>query len=88
MPGGGAVRLTLGPSDTGVQIAVTDTGPGIPESIQRHVFEPFFTTKPPGEGTGLGLSVVHGIVVDHGGRITIATGSTGTTFTVYLQASS
>ena len=50
-------------------IAVRDTGAGIPESIRNNIFEPFFSTKPFGEGLGLGLSISHRIVKDHGGSI-------------------
>ena len=54
-----------------VRLNVRDTGPGIPEDIARHIFEPFFTTKRPGEGTGMGLAVAHGIVRRLGGAITV-----------------
>ena len=52
-----------------VRIEITDTGPGIPPDVLPHIFEPFFTTKDEGEGTGLGLSLVYGIVENHGGQI-------------------
>lgn len=52
-----------------VRIIVEDTGPGIPDSILSRIFEPYFTTKSPGEGTGIGLAMVHSIVDNHGGRI-------------------
>jgi Na+/proline symporter/signal transduction histidine kinase len=52
-----------------IEVQVEDEGGGIPESLLDRVFEPFFTTKPPGEGTGLGLSVVYSIIQDHGGAI-------------------
>ncbi len=53
-----------------IVIAISDNGPGIPESIQQRLFDPFFTTKPVGKGTGLGLSISHSIVVEqHGGHL-------------------
>ena len=68
-----------------LKLTVRDTGHGIPPEVQEHIFEPYFTTKPPGEGTGLGLAVVHGIVKNYGGYITVrSTPDVGTTVEVLL----
>jgi PAS domain S-box-containing protein len=68
-----------------VKLTVKDTGHGIEPDILEHIFEPYFTTKDPGEGTGLGLSVVHGIVRSHGGDITVnSQPGKGTVFEVLL----
>ncbi len=67
-------------------ITISDTGPGIPLEILDRIFDPFFTTKNIGEGTGLGLSVAHGIITQHQGAITVSSQiGQGATFTVYLQ---
>jgi signal transduction histidine kinase len=68
-------------------IEVEDEGAGIAPEHLPHIFEPFFTTKGVGEGTGLGLSVAHGIIADHGGWIDVeSTPGRGTRFRVYLPA--
>ena len=101
MPGGGSLQVKTynvaeqpdeceeGGSFSPGQICleVLDSGCGIRDDVREHLFEPFFTTKQVGEGTGLGLSVVYGIVQQHGGRIEVeSTVGEGAVFRIYLPA--
>ncbi|HTO68276.1 MAG TPA: protoglobin domain-containing protein [Myxococcota bacterium] len=73
MPDGGRLSVRLRPAgDDAFEVQLADTGCGMPVETQSRVFEPFFSTKEPGRGSGLGLSVVKGIVSDHGGSISLA----------------
>ncbi|MBX9582250.1 MAG: response regulator, partial [Gemmataceae bacterium] len=95
MPAGGALTIGTGPGRDPdpnhphgwVWLAVADTGEGMPPDVQARVFEPYFTTKPPGQGTGLGLATVYGIVQTLGGRVGFETAvGRGTRFVVELPA--
>jgi signal transduction histidine kinase len=88
MPDGGTLTVRTGANQDGLFIEVTDTGPGMTEDVLKQIFNPFFTTKDVGEGTGLGLSVVHGIVNAHGGEIDVASvEGKGSKFTVHIPIS-
>ena len=71
MPGGGMLTVVIRRDDSSAIIEVQDTGMGMTEEVVGQIFNPFFTTKDVGEGTGLGLCVVHGIVTAHGGTIDV-----------------
>ena len=104
MPQGGELRVSLEPvrldaslplsrgrlsAGDYVRLTVSDTGSGIPAELVDRIFDPFFTTKRVGEGTGLGLSLVHGIVADLGGAIEVSsTPGEGTTFCIWLPKAS
>jgi PAS domain S-box-containing protein len=88
MPDGGTLRVGLAPEKDMVKLTVADTGHGIPRDVVKKVFEPFFTTKEFGKGTGLGLTVVKGIIEEHQGSIAVESEEgKGTTFTILLPKS-
>jgi CheY-like chemotaxis protein len=87
LPGKGLESMGLPPGDY-ARLTVSDTGHGIPRDILDRVFDPFFTTKKPGEGTGMGLSVVHGIVRKYRGEVKVKSApGEGAAFEVYLPLS-
>ena len=94
MKDGGTLTVRTRSLGTRVELAVSDTGHGIPRKNRERIFDPFFTTKAPGEGTGLGLSISHGIIEKAGGTISVESrheseagpGRPGTTFRVILPA--
>ena len=82
----GRLSVSAMAADGRVVVAVSDTGPGIPEDLKERMFEPFFTTKKPGEGTGLGLDIARRIAERHGGGISFSSVPGRTVFTVTLPA--
>ena len=88
MPEGGILRLGLRLKGQQITLTVTDTGHGIPREDLEKIFVPFFTTKEVGKGTGLGLTVVQGIIQEHGGSIEVdSEPGRGSTFTITLPLS-
>lgn len=87
-PEGGTIRITTGPDSGGrIRLAVSDTGIGIPAENLGKIFDPFFTTRSVGEGAGLGLTISHRIVEEHGGTIDVESApGRGTTFLIRLPA--
>jgi len=87
MDGRGELRVStrVAPNEDFVEVAVSDTGRGIPEEEIEHIFDPFFTTKEVGHGTGLGLAISFGIVKEHSGSISVESEiGKGATFTLRL----
>ncbi len=84
MKGSGSIRIVSARQDGCVLVRVTDTGPGVPESLAQAIFEPFFTTKDPGEGTGLGLSVSRMLAQRAGGELSCIPGGDGGHFLLEL----
>jgi signal transduction histidine kinase len=84
MDGRGTITIATRPAGEGLAVDIADDGPGIPADAQGRVFDPFFTTKPVGEGTGLGLDIVHRIVQGHRGDVSLRSRPGETVFTVTL----
>jgi signal transduction histidine kinase len=85
MPQGGTLRVATRALSDGVEVSIEDTGTGIAPDVLTRIFEPFYTTKPRGKGTGLGLLVTRGIVLEHGGTIDVQSEvGKGTTFVIRL----
>ena len=85
MPDGGTLCVGLASEPQMVRLTVADTGHGIPREMIKKIFDPFFTTKEFGKGTGLGLTVVKGIIEEHQGSIAVdSREGMGTTFTILL----
>jgi C4-dicarboxylate-specific signal transduction histidine kinase len=85
-PSSGKITLLASASDDSVTISITDNGTGMSSSVLQKIFDPFFTTKPTGSGTGLGLSLSHGLISKMGGTISVESSpGKGSTFTVNLK---
>lgn len=87
MEGRGTLTVTSRRQDGHVEVAIEDSGTGIPPTVMPHIFEPFYTSKVEGKGAGLGLSICHGILRSHGGSIRVDSElGKGATFTIRLPA--
>ena len=87
MPNGGTLGLQTRKAGAKIEMSVSDSGVGMSEDVVEQAFMPFFTTKDVGRGTGLGLSVVHGIVTSHGGTVQVdSSPGEGTTVTIALPS--
>jgi signal transduction histidine kinase/CheY-like chemotaxis protein len=75
--GGGRILIRTRHEEPDVVVEVEDNGPGVPDDVRSDIWDPFWTSKEEGEGTGLGLTVVHTIVVDHGGSVALERGALG-----------
>jgi CheY-like chemotaxis protein len=88
MPGGGQISISVGEhpiQDSIALLSISDNGAGMPSEVRKRIFDPFFTTKARGQGTGLGMSIAHGIVEDHQGSIEIESAlGLGTTVSISL----
>jgi len=79
------LRIRSAINDDRLEMAISDTGPGIPPGLEQRIFDPFFTTKDVGHGTGLGLSIAYGIIKDHQGTIeAISPPGEGATFVIQI----
>ena len=87
MDGKGALSISTEGQNGNVLATIRDTGPGIPQEYLSKIYDPFFTTKEQGKGTGLGLNIVHQLVVKHGGKIDVSSQKgKGTTFSLTFPA--
>jgi PAS domain S-box-containing protein len=85
----GIIKITTTSNDHEIKVIIADNGPGIPQELLDRIFDPFFTTKDVGSGTGLGLSVCHGIITKHGGKLSAESiEGSGATFIIALPAAS
>jgi signal transduction histidine kinase len=83
--GRGVITVRTVGDSSGIEVAISDTGCGIPTTIITRIFDPFFTTKPVGKGTGQGLAIARSIVKSHGGQIEVESApGVGTTFKIRL----